>query len=175
MGSGRPVTHTWERGALPRTPVDRGASADVARHALTIRSCRDLWPDKGSGHERAPVKPRRAERRRWGGQPPRLLRTFEVAMSFRRLPLAAFAFAALTAAGAAGAASSLGAQAAPAAPAADSLAFPRRVFAWVRQSQADSVFAHAAEPMKTRLQSPANVTAMMGQLAAQIGAYKSTE
>ena len=54
-------------------------------------------------------------------------------------------------------------------------AFPRRVFAWVRQSQADSLFAHAAEPMKARLQSPANVTAMMGQLAAQIGAYKSTE
>ena len=93
-------------------------------------------------------------------------------MSFRRLPIAALA-AALTGAGAL-APSSLGAQAAPAAS-ADSLAFPRKVFAWVRQSQADSVFAHAAEPMKSRLQSPANVTAMLGQLASQIGAYKSTE
>ena len=91
-----------------------------------------------------------------------------------RIPLAALALAALSGVGAL-APSSLGAQAAPAASAADSLAFPRRVFAWVRQSQADSVFAHAAEPMKSRLQSPANVTAMMGQLAAQIGAYKSTE
>jgi hypothetical protein len=94
-------------------------------------------------------------------------------MSFRRIPLAALTAAALTGAGAL-APASLGAQSAPAAS-ADSLAFPRKVFAWVRQSQADSVFAHAAEPMRSRLQSPANVTAMMGQLAAQIGAYKSTE
>jgi hypothetical protein len=94
-------------------------------------------------------------------------------MSLRRIPLAALVTAALTGAGAL-APALLGAQGAPAAS-ADSLAFPRQVFAWVRQSQADSVFAHAAEPMRSRLQSPANVTAMMGQLAAQIGAYQSTE
>jgi hypothetical protein len=93
-------------------------------------------------------------------------------MSFRLIPLAPLAFAALAAAGALSP-SSLGAQAAPAA--ADSLAFPRKVFTWVRTSQADSLFAHAAEPMKSRLQSPANVTTMMGQLNSQIGAYKATE
>jgi hypothetical protein len=108
------------------------------------------------------------------GPAPVFLEPSEVTVSFRRLPLAALASAALTAAGAL-APSSLGAQAAPAAPAADSLAFPRRVFAWVRQSQADSLFAHAAEPMKSRMQSPANVTTMLGQLAAQIGAYRATE
>ena len=93
-------------------------------------------------------------------------------MSLRRTPLAAVAFAALAAA-AVLAPSSLRAQAAPAA--ADSMAFPRKVFTWFRESQADSLFAHAAEPMKARMQSPANVASMMGQVAAQIGAYKSTE
>jgi hypothetical protein len=95
-------------------------------------------------------------------------------MSLRRIPLAALAlaFAVLAAAGAL-APSSLGAQGPRAA--ADSLAFPRKVFTWVRESQADSVYAHAAEPMKSRLQSPANVTAMMTQLTSQLGAYKATE
>ena len=93
-------------------------------------------------------------------------------MSFRRTSLAALALAALTAAGAL-APASLAAQSAPAA--ADSMAFPRKIFGWVRGSQADSVYAYAAESMKARLQSPANVTAMMGQLASQIGAYKATE
>jgi len=93
-------------------------------------------------------------------------------MSFRLISIATLAFTALGAAGAL-APPALGAQKAPAA--ADSMAFPRKVFAWVRASQADSVFAHADEPMKSRLQSPANVTTMMGQLNSQIGAYKSTE
>ena len=93
-------------------------------------------------------------------------------MPFRRTPLAALAFAALTAAGAL-APSSLSAQKTPAAR--DSLAFPRQVFTWVREAQADSLYAHAAEPIKSRLQSPANVTAMLGQLASQIGPYKATE
>ena len=93
-------------------------------------------------------------------------------MSFRRAPLAAVAFAALAAA-AALSPSSLRAQATPTA--ADSMAFPRKVFTWFRESQADSLFAHAAEPMKARMQSPANVASMMAQVAAQIGAYKSTE
>ena len=93
-------------------------------------------------------------------------------MPLRRFAPAALALAALAAAGTL-APSSLGAQ--TAAAAADSMAFPRQVFAWFRTSQADSLFAHAAEPMKARMQSPANVTAMMGQLAAQIGAYKATE
>jgi hypothetical protein len=93
-------------------------------------------------------------------------------MSFHRTPLPAIAFAALTAA-AAFSPSSLRAQAAPAAT--DSMAFPRKVFTWFRESQADSLFAHAAEPMKARMQSAANVGAMIGQVAAQIGAYKSTE
>lgn len=94
-------------------------------------------------------------------------------MPIRRIILAPLAFAVLTAAGAL-APSSLDAQGARRA-AADSLAFPRKVFTWVRESQADSVYAHAAEPMKSRLQSPANVTAMMTQLASQLGAYKATE
>ena len=93
-------------------------------------------------------------------------------MSFNRTPLAAAAIAALAAA-AALSPSSLRAQAAPAAT--DSMAFPRKVFTWFRESQADSLFAHAAEPMKARMQSPANVATMIGQVAAQIGAYKSTE
>jgi hypothetical protein len=94
-------------------------------------------------------------------------------MSFRLIPVATIAFTVLATAGVL-APSSVGAQAAPQA-AADSMAFPRRVFAWVRGSQADSVFAHAAEPMKSRLQSPANVTTMMGQLKSQLGAYQATE
>jgi len=92
-------------------------------------------------------------------------------MLFRRISLAALASTAFAVAGTL--APSLGAQAAPAAE--DSLAFPRKVFAWVRSSQVDSLFVHAAEPMKSRLQSPANVTTMMGQLNSQIGAYKATE
>ena len=97
-------------------------------------------------------------------------------MLLRRLPLFALAVAALTAAGAL-APSSLGAQkkAARSKSAADSLAFPRKVFTWFRQSQADSLFAHAGEEMKARMQSPANVTAMIARLASQIGAYKATE
>ena len=97
-------------------------------------------------------------------------------MSSRRIGFAALAFAALIAGGAR-APSSLGAQAPKGAKAAsaDSLAFPRKVFRWFRESKADSLFAHAAEPMKSRMQSPANVTAMMGELKGQIGAYKSTE
>jgi hypothetical protein len=130
--------------------------------------------DRASGYGPAPVKLRRVDVRRWGASPLSSPESSEVTGPFRRIPLAPLAFAALTAAGAL-APSSLGAQAAPAASAADSLAFPRKVFAWFRQGQADSLFAHAAEPMKTRMQSAANVTAMMGQLAAQIGAYKSTE
>ncbi len=98
-------------------------------------------------------------------------------MSRRYLPLSALAVAALTAA-AALAPSSLGAQekkAARTASAADSMAFPRKVFTWFRQSQADSLFAHAGEELKARMQSPANVTDMMARLASQIGAYKATE
>ena len=97
-------------------------------------------------------------------------------MSLRRFPLAALAVAALTAAGAL-APSSLGAQkkAARKASAADSMAFPRKVFTWFRHSQADSLFAHAGEEMKARMESPANVTAMMTRLTSQIGAYKATE
>ena len=97
-------------------------------------------------------------------------------MSLRRLPLAALAFAALTAAGAL-APSSLGAQkkAARTKSAADSMAFPRKVFTWFRQSQADSLYAHAGGDMKERMQSPANVTAMITRLTSQIGAYKATE
>ena len=93
-------------------------------------------------------------------------------MSFHHTALAAIAFTALAAA-AALLPSAIRAQAAPAAT--DSMAFPRKVFTWFRESQADSLFAHAAEPMKARMQSAANVAAMIGQVAAQIGAYKSTE
>ena len=97
-------------------------------------------------------------------------------MSLRRLPFSALAVAALTAAGAL-APSPLGAQqkAARTASAADSMAFPRKVFTWFRQSQADSLFAHAGGDMKERMQSPANVTAMIARLTSQIGAYKATE
>jgi hypothetical protein len=90
-------------------------------------------------------------------------------VSHRRIPLAALAFAALAAGTLAP--SSLAAQAAP----ADSMAFPRQVFAWFRAAKADSLFAHAGEPMRTRMQSPENVASMITGLGAQIGAYKSTE
>jgi len=93
-------------------------------------------------------------------------------MSHRRTPLVAVAFVAITAAFAL-APSSAAAQATPAA--ADSMAFPRQIVAWINQTQADSLFAHSADSMKTRMQSAANITTMLGRVATQIGAYKSTE
>ena len=92
-------------------------------------------------------------------------------MQHCRTPLVA-AFAALAAA-AAFAPSSAAAQATPAA--ADSMAFPRQIVAWINQTQADSLFAHSSDSMKTRMQSPANITSMLGRVATQLGAYKSTE
>ncbi|HYD51290.1 MAG TPA: hypothetical protein VEA99_01635 [Gemmatimonadaceae bacterium] len=61
------------------------------------------------------------------------------------------------------------------AQAADSLAFPRQVLKWFNTSQADSLFAHSGEQMKARMQSAANVTGMMAQLAEQVGEQKALE
>jgi hypothetical protein len=95
-------------------------------------------------------------------------------MSFRRTPLAAVAFAALTAA-AVIAPSSAAAQATPAAAAADSMAFPRQAVKWFQTAQADSLFSHAGDQLKASMQSAANTTDMMSRMATRFGELKSTD
>lgn len=74
----------------------------------------------------------------------------------------------------AGAPAAVQAQVASAAP-ADSMAFPRQVVKWFTTAQADSLYNHAGEQLKASMQSSAQVTAMMGRMASQLGEYKSVD
>jgi hypothetical protein len=89
----------------------------------------------------------------------------------RRISLAAVAF---TAVAAFIAPSTLTAQAAKSAE-ADSMAFPRQAVKWFRTSQADSLFSHAGDELKASMQSVANATTMMAQMATRFGEHKSSD
>lgn len=95
-------------------------------------------------------------------------------MQFRRAPLLVATTLALFAAATTPA--SLAAQAAPAASAAaDSMAFPRQVVKWFLTAQADSLYNHAGTELKSSMQSPASIVAMMGRLSSRLGEHKSTD
>jgi hypothetical protein len=95
-------------------------------------------------------------------------------LSSRRSALVTLAFGVVLATGGALAPASVAAQAPPPA-AADSMAFPRQAVKWFQSSQADSLFSHAGEELKTSMQSSANAATTMKQMASRFGEHTSTD
>jgi hypothetical protein len=91
---------------------------------------------------------------------------------FRRLALAAGAFAALSLAPAA-----LHAQASTAAvnAAPDSLAFPRQFVTWIFTTRGDSAFAHAGPELRGGMKSVEGVNGMAARILTRFGEAKGTD
>lgn len=67
----------------------------------------------------------------------------------------------------------------PAQPApvssADSLAFPRRVAQWMITMRSDSLFAHASDQARARMQSVERLNAALAGIAGQFGDHQATD